>query len=451
MAENETREESQLGPMGHELHRRSALLEAINRVFREALTCPSEADVARVCLAVAEELTGSRFGFLGEVNEQGRFDTIALSDPGFEACRVPETEAIVLILDMALRGIWSKPILREQSVIVNDPDCDPDRVGVPDGHPPITSYLGVPLKQAERTVGLIALANRKGGYDERHQADIEALAAAFAEALYRKRAERRLAEQHEHLQEEVAKQTVRLRELVAGLEREVAERKRAEARLAAEQRLLRKLLALEEQERKLVSYEIHDGFVQDVVGAQMLLEAACQGLKSRDDTVPKELDEVGRLLDRGIAEARRMISERRPMIIDEEGLVEAINYLVAKEEAETAIRLKFEHDVQFKRLDPLLEGTVFRIVQEAVANAKRHSQSDSIEIRLTQEADRFLLEIQDHGVGFDPDRVSEEHFGIRGIYERARLFGGQATVQSAPGKGTRIRVELPCKERIVRV
>jgi signal transduction histidine kinase len=449
MAENETREEPQRGQMEHEFHGRSALLEAINRVFREELTCESEADVARVCLAVAEELTGSRFGFLGELNEQGRFDTIALSDPGFEACRVPETEAVILIRDMAIRGIWSKPISREASVIVNDPDRDPDRVGVPDGHPPITSFLGVPLKQAERTVGLIALANREGGYDERHQADIEALAAVFAEALYRKRAERRLAEHHERLQAEVEEQTVQLRELVAGLEREIAERKRAEARLAAEQRLLRKLLALEEQERKLVSYEIHDGFVQDVVGAQMLLEAGCQRLKSRDDAVPKELEEVGRLLGRGIAEARRMISERRPMVIDEEGIVEAINYLVAKEEGETGMRLHFEHDVQFKRLDPLLEGTVFRIVQEAVANAKRHSQSERVEIRLSQEGDRFLLEIQDQGVGFDPDRVSEEHFGIRGIYERARLFGGQAEVDSAPGKGTRIRVQLPCKERVV--
>ena len=136
------------------------------------------------------------------------------------------------------------------------------------------------------------------------------------------------------------------------------------------------------------------------------------------------------------------------MIIDEEGIVEAINYLIAKEQTETELRFKFEHDIQFKRLDPLLEGTMFRIVQEAVANAKRHSQSKSIEIRLTQENRRLLLEIQDQGVGFDPSQVSDEHFGIRGIYERARLFGGQSIVDSEPGKGTRISVQLPCKERI---
>ena len=134
------------------------------------------------------------------------------------------------------------------------------------------------------------------------------------------------------------------------------------------------------------------------------------------------------------------------MIIDEEGIVEAINYLIAKEQTETELRFKFEHDIQFKRLDPLLESTMFRIVQEAVANAKRHSQSKSIEIRLTEENGVLLLEIQDQGVGFDPKQVSDEHFGISGIYERARLFGGQSIVDSQPGKGTRISVQLPCKK-----
>jgi len=195
----------------NELRRKNIVLDAINRVFWEALTCESEADVAKVCLAVAEELTQSKFGFLGEENEEGRFDTIALSDPGWEACRIAETQAVVLIRDMEIRGIWAKPMLREESVIVNDPDCDPDRVGIPGGHPPLTCFLGVPLKQAGKTVGVIALANREGGYDEGNRGDIEALAVAFVEALYRKRAEIQLKKHRDRLGELVRERVKELK------------------------------------------------------------------------------------------------------------------------------------------------------------------------------------------------------------------------------------------------
>jgi len=75
-------------------------------VFRETLTCETEEEVARMCIAVAEELTGSKFGFVGEVNQAGRFDTIALSDPGWDACRIPKPNAVVMIKNMEVRGIF---------------------------------------------------------------------------------------------------------------------------------------------------------------------------------------------------------------------------------------------------------------------------------------------------------------------------------------------------------
>ncbi len=79
------------------LRRQSAVLEGINKVFQETLTCETDEEVARMCLAVAEELTDSKFGFVGEVNEVGLYDCIALSDPGWDACRIPESEAALLL------------------------------------------------------------------------------------------------------------------------------------------------------------------------------------------------------------------------------------------------------------------------------------------------------------------------------------------------------------------
>ncbi|MFQ6091845.1 MAG: PAS domain S-box protein, partial [bacterium] len=179
------------------IRRQSAVLDAINRVFRETLTCETDEEVARTCLAVAEELTGSKFGFIGEVNEAGRFDTIALSDPGWDACRIPKLNAVAMIKDMEIRGVWGRVLKDEKSLIVNDPTSHPDSVGTPEGHPKITAFLGVPLKYRGRTIGMIGLANKETGYDPADQEAVESLSVAFVEALMRKRAEEALRESEE--------------------------------------------------------------------------------------------------------------------------------------------------------------------------------------------------------------------------------------------------------------
>ncbi len=182
-----------------EVLRQNAVLKVINKVLQETLACETDEEVARKCLAVAEELTGSKFGFIGELNQAGRFDTIAMSDPGWEACRMPKSNAVMMIEDMEVRGIWGRVLKDEQSQIVNDPTSHADRVGTPEGHPPITSFLGVPLKRAGRYFGMIGLANKELGYDLADQEAIEALSVAFVEALYRKRAEKALRESEERL------------------------------------------------------------------------------------------------------------------------------------------------------------------------------------------------------------------------------------------------------------
>ena len=131
------------------------------------------------------------------------------------------------------------------------------------------------------------------------------------------------------------------------------------------------------------------------------------------------------------------------MIIDEQGILAAIEYLIGEQTAHAALKITFEHDVQFSRLPPLLEGTMFRIVQEALNNVRRHSGAERAAVRLTQSGNRVRIEIEDAGSGFDLGNVPDQRFGLRGIRERARLFDGKATIESAPGRGTRILVELP--------
>ncbi len=225
---------------------------------------------------------------------------------------------------------------------------------------------------------------------------------------------------------------------------DITQRKLAVEKLVAEEELLRRLLDLQDRERRMVAYEIHDGFIQDVIGAKMLIQTLHESLEDESGSPHPELGSAISLLHRAINEGRRLISELRPMIIDEMGIVDAIDYIVSEEEGRGQLAMSFQHRVSFERLSPLLQATIFRVVQEAVTNARRHGNASHVNIRMTEVSHRYvILEIQDDGCGFDPAHVPSDRFGIAGIRERARLFGGGATIESKPGQGTRVTVKLP--------
>ncbi|MFH1150390.1 MAG: PAS domain S-box protein [Actinomycetota bacterium] len=186
--------------MQDELRVDRALLDAANRILQETLTCETVEDVAKMCLAVVEELTGSKFGFIGEVNEEGSFDTIAISNPGWEECLMPRTRAVKLLRNMRIRGIWAQPLLCEQGVIINEPMAHAASVGVPEGHPEVTAYLGIPLWWGGRAFGTIGLANKEGGYEQADLEALETLSVPFVEALIRKRADEQIREANRELE-----------------------------------------------------------------------------------------------------------------------------------------------------------------------------------------------------------------------------------------------------------
>ncbi len=197
--EDRTRAEARRAAAEERIVEQSRVLSSINEVFRTAITCDTDMEVALAFLAVAQELTGSEFGFVGEISADGLYDTVALTNPGWEACDLPPEEAIMLIRGMEIRSYWGRAMKTGEPVVVNDPASDPDRRGTPEGHPEITSYLGIPLMRAGRIFGLIGLANKPGGYDEHDVEDMEALSVAFAEALTRKRAELEIVKLNEDL------------------------------------------------------------------------------------------------------------------------------------------------------------------------------------------------------------------------------------------------------------
>jgi len=153
------------------------------------------------------------------------------------------------------------------------------------------------------------------------------------------------------------------------------------------------------------------------------------------------------LLRQGHTEARRLIAGIRHPVLDEAGVVEGVAHLFNEQNREKGPQIEFHSIVQFGRLVPLLENAIYRIIQEGMTNACKHSQSDRVRITLLQQKDRLRIEIRDWGIGFDTKHVKEGSYGLTGIRERARLLGGKYRLQSAAGKGTRIVVELPLMER----
>lgn len=229
---------------------------------------------------------------------------------------------------------------------------------------------------------------------------------------------------------------------MVGVLTDVTKRQQAEAALFVEQRLMREMLHWHERDRRLIAYEIHDGLVQNVTGAQMHLESLLRSGKVPAGAARDELELALDQVRKAVSESRRLINGLRPPILDERGVVSAIKHLIDDQPADgPSIELTVQ--VQFDRLEPLLEGTIYRIVQEAITNVRRHSKSDRAEIRLVQDNDRVQLEIRDWGVGFNPADVEQECLGLQGIRERARLLHGRAVIDSSPGKGTRVFVDLP--------
>jgi signal transduction histidine kinase len=227
------------------------------------------------------------------------------------------------------------------------------------------------------------------------------------------------------------------------LRHEIKERRQAEELSQKEQRYLRYMLELQDRDRQVISYEIHDGLVQQLAAAMMQFETFSRVTGHNANEVWKNFETGMQMLSESMREARRLINGLRSPILDELGVVAAVEDLISQGRAQDQPEIDFVHRLDCERLAPSLENVIFRIVQESLTNARRYSQSERVLVRLTQRHDYIRIEVQDWGIGFNPKKVSEGHFGLEGIQERARLFGGSATIKSAFGKGTRIVVELP--------
>jgi signal transduction histidine kinase len=210
--------------------------------------------------------------------------------------------------------------------------------------------------------------------------------------------------------------------------------------------LTRWLESAKEDERSRISRELHDELGQTLTAAKLNLQML--GASITDAGAARRLDDSVTMVDGMIRQARDIARGLRPPLLDEAGLVPAIDQYLKSLADRSGTRIELEVAPGVALAPAGLDTTVFRLVQEAVGNALRHARAATVRVTLRDEEDTLRLVVEDDGVGFDPAAVTRsarrgEHLGLLGMTERVRSAGGTIEIESRPGAGSRIAVSIP--------
>ncbi len=198
-----------------------------------------------------------------------------------------------------------------------------------------------------------------------------------------------------------------------------------------------KILEAQENERRLVAMELHDEVGQMLTGLKLIL-----GRKQENPA--KIIEDARAVADELLKRVREMSLNLRPSALDDLGLYAALNDMFKRFTKQTNISVIHKiNPLCERRFDKVIETTIFRVTQEALTNAARHSGASEVEVSLSFNNEHVWLGVEDKGKGFNPSEINlESSTGISGMTERVNLAGGRLNIQSAPGRGTQILAEF---------
>ena len=203
------------------------------------------------------------------------------------------------------------------------------------------------------------------------------------------------------------------------------------------------------QERQRLAQEIHDTLAQGFTSIVMQLEAGEQALPAEAAEAQAYIQRAREMARLSLVEARRLVQALRPSPLEGASLPDALKRVTERWGRETGVKIEFTVTGSPYELHPDAEVTLFRATQEALANVRKHAQADSVNITLSYMDDQLILDVQDDGIGFDEERTVgapprfESGYGLPAMRQRVAQFGGEVILESTPGGGTTLAVQIP--------
>ncbi|MFF8847486.1 GAF domain-containing sensor histidine kinase [Streptomyces sp. NPDC015127] len=377
-------------------HRPSSGLAAVSTALLAMSRHLEVRDVLKTIVASARDLLDAEYAALGVPDDHGGFAQFVVdgvSDAQWKAIGpLPRQHGILAAM------------LQEAKVErLADVRKDPRFEGWPSAHPDMSDFLGLPIKDGDEVMGALFLANKRCprqdggcGFTEEDEELLGILAQHAAIAL----TNARLYE--------------RSRELTIA------------------------------EERSRLAHELHDAVSQKLFSLRLTAQAAA-ALVDRDPGRAKgELQQVAELAAEAADELRAAVVELRPAALDEDGLVNTLRTQIQVLDRAHTAKVTFD-TCGIKALPAAQEEALLRVAQEALHNALRHSGADRVDVVLVRRGQGALLSVTDDGMGFEPRTVRRagRHLGLVSMRDRASGVGGTLSVESAPGKGTTVEMEVP--------
>lgn len=430
------------------INRQNTVLNAINHVYQNSVSCKTLEQLGCACLEIIESAANSTISFIGEIGEDGVFRDIAVSESGWGLCSMYDQSGHRQPpRDFPIRGLYGSVLKTGKTLMTNEPAGHPDSIGVPEGHPPVHSFLGVPFLSDGKVIGMVAAANRAGGYTDEDKEMLEALTPTILEVLLRKRTEEALRKSRA----EIEKRDQYLQQSEKHALELVDELRQADHN--------------KDEFINMMSHELRNPLATIVSGLSLLdISTDDQQIKRAKSIIQRQIDQLCRLVDDLLDLAR--ITQNRIELKKERVELTALSALLAEDHRVLFEEKGVELGTQIAEESLYLEADPTRI-RQAIGNLLQNTlkftgRGGEAWFHVGREGSDAVVCVVDNGPGIEPGILPDLFkpfvqgentldrtggglgLGLAVVKGIAEMHGGSVSAFSEGiGKGARFTLRLP--------